>query len=124
MVHFMKSKIAILISLLAVAVLFGTGRPLLFTLAIIFTVVYISADFARAYIVARPEMDQYKNTAKQMELDGATDEEIIEYMNTPIEYKGHEFDYSIVPSWIPVLVILSFVTSVILLISGIIIRIR
>jgi len=69
-------------------------------------------------------MDQYKNTVRQMELDGATDDEIIEYIDTPREYKGHEFDYSIVPSWIPVLVILSFVTSVILLISGIIIRIR
>jgi len=62
-------------SLLAVAVLFGTGRPLLFTLAIICSIVYIYHIYqltSPEHITSRPKMDQYKKNIKQMKLDGAT----------------------------------------------------
>lgn len=107
--------------MLAAIILYGTGKTILFWLAIAASIILFCTGFLMAYIVASPDMKSFRETVRQMELDGASDKEIIEFMNSPTEETG-EYDYDSVPKWMPAIGWLSLLTGVILLVIGIIIR--
>jgi hypothetical protein len=117
----MVGKIGIAVCVLAAIVLYGTGKTVLFWLAIASSVILFSTGFLMSYIVARPDMKSFREAVRQMELDGATKEEIIGFMNSPMEETA-EYDYKDVPNWIPAIALVSQLAGIVLLITGIIIR--
>lgn len=113
----MKAKLGLIVCMLSVIVFYGVHTTL-FLIAILNTVIHLSADFARAYIIAKPATEKYKEAVKQMYYSGATEEEIKELDHFPVEPE----DYDAVPNWLPFLIWVTHVISIILLIAGLIIR--
>lgn len=107
-------KIGLAICVLAAVVLYGTT---LFWLAVAATVIRFSIGSAIPIILAKPEMKRFKETVKQMELDGATNEEIEEFMNCPTE----PYDCP-VPKWLSAIGWVAQIAGVILLVTGLVIR--
>lgn len=111
----MVAKIGVGICVLAAILLYGAG--ILFWLAIISALVILIAGFAGAYIAAAPEMRKTEATAYRMESEGASDEEIIAFIDRPGE---PEFDP--IPTWSPVISLIGVIAGVGLFIAGIVIR--
>jgi hypothetical protein len=111
----MVGKIGVVICVLAAILLYGTGA--LFWLAILSTLAILIAGFSGAYIAAMPEMRKTEATSYQMEFEGASDEEIIAFINRPDD---PEFDPILI--WSPVISLVGVIAGVGLLIAGVVIR--
>lgn len=114
----MVGKIGVAICVLAVILLYGTGA--LFWLAILSALVILIAGFAGAYIAAKPEMRKTEDTARQMELEGASNEQILEFINRSDDPASYEFDS--IPVWVPGISLIGVIAGVGLFIAGIVIR--
>ncbi len=100
----------------AAVICYWTGYPALFWLAVAVT------GTAASFIVAEPHNRRYRQTVRDMEQAGCSVKEIEEFMDKPVEYT--EFDYNIVPTWIPMLGTLALLVGKLLFVAGIIILLK
>lgn len=111
----MVAKIGVVICILAAILLYDAG--ILFWLSIISALAILIAGFAGAYIATTPEMRRTEAIAYQMELEGASDEEIIAFIDKPGEPK-----FDPIPIWSPVISLAGVIAGVGLFIAGIVAR--
>lgn len=109
----MLGKIGIVVALIAAFLNYGT---VLFWLSLAAALVNFTSSYARSYLIGRPEIIKFKQTVRQMEQDGASEEEIMEYMDRPVT--NPELDSEAAPTWISIVTLISIVSAFAFFIIG------
>lgn len=117
----MLVKISIVVYLIAIILHLINAQTTLFWLSIVLLMLTTGLSMYMSYRQVVPQLKEYKDNIRKMEADGASDKEILEFMNQDIEVDENELMK--VPFWMELLVKLGVVGSFILFIIGIIGRI-
>ncbi len=115
------NKILIAGFILSTVNYFMMGRMLLALLAGTMLIGYLISSFAGASLAARDEMKKTRNTAYRMEEEGRSKEEILDYIDSPID-SGAEFSYDEVPGWLSAVTLLFYAGSIVLMVASLVMR--
>ena len=88
----------------------------LFALSIVLLIVTAGLGLYLSYYNVSPQLREYRETVYQMEADGTSDDEILEFMNQDTEVD--ESKLIIPPVWMSIIYILGMVTGFVLLSMG------
>ena len=113
----MGAKISIVLYLIAAILHFINGQMTLFWLSVMLGIVSTGLGFYMSYHQISPEVKEFRDTVKQMEVDGASDDEILEFMD-----QDTDVDESILQdstAWMVTVSTAGIVASFILLVIGV-----
>ncbi len=117
----MLAKLSIVFYIIAIFLYFINGQIALFALSIVLLIVTAGLGLYMSYYNVSPQLREYRETVYQMESDGASDEEILEFMNQDTEVDESKLIDA--PLWMNIVVMLGAIASFILLVMGIMDRI-
>lgn len=113
----MLVKISIFVYLVDLVLYFIKGQFALFGLSVILLIVTTGLSFYISYRQVSPQLKEYEETVYKMEVNGASDDEILDFMDQDTEVDESKLLKA--PLWMHLVVILGVVTSFVLLIVGI-----
>lgn len=113
--------LALLISISAFILLYGVGHPFIFWFQLVNTILFLVNSIVIPNLIAMSAMKKFKARVEEAHEQGATDEEI-DWILKEEEIEIAEEDEQVVPQWMYIIGLISLVISIILLITGVIIR--
>ncbi len=116
----MWTVLHLLICILAAVVLYGTGQALLFWLAVAAALSIIFYEISIFCMVTNTAKRRHRKEVEQMRLDRVSQEKFDAYNEGGVELRAE--DYEALPRWIPFIMLIAAALGIILLISGLIIR--
>lgn len=96
---------------------FASGQIALFVLSVVLGIVTLVLSIYISYLQVSPQLREYRESVRQMEEDGVSDVEILEFMDQ--ETKVDESKLLETPLWMNILVTLGIISSFVLLVVGI-----
>ncbi len=109
----MLVKISMAFYLIAIILHFIDGQIALFALSIVLLIVTTGLSLYMSYRQVSPQLREYEETVYNMEVDGTSDEEILEFMDQ--ETGVDESKLLKAPLWMHLAVTLGIVASFVLL---------
>ncbi len=117
----MLAKISTVAYIIAILLHFINRQMALFALSVVLGIVTTGLGLYMSYRQVSPQLREYRETVYQMEADGASDEEILEFMDQETEVdESKSIDP---PTWMALIGILGIAASFVLLAMGIMDRI-
>ena len=113
----MLAKIGTILYLIAAVLHFTNGQMNLFWLSVLLGIATFGLRSYMSYRQVSPQLREYRETVYQMEADGASEEEILEFMDQDTDVDESKLIDP--PTWMAILGILGVVTGFVLLIMGI-----
>lgn len=114
----MLAKISTIAYIIAIILHFINPQMALFALSVVLGIVTTGLGLYMSYRQVSPQLREYRETVYQMEADGASDEEILEFMDQETEVDESKLIDA--PLWMNIVVILGVVASFILFGIGVI----
>ena len=114
----MLAKISTIIYLIAAVLHFINGQMDLLGLSVLLGIVTFGLSAYISYLRVSPELRDYRETVYKMEADGASDDEILEFMDQETEVDESKLIDA--PLWMNVVVMLGAIASFILFGIGVI----
>ena len=105
----MLAKISTILYLVAAALHFINGQMVLFVMSIVLGIVTFGLSAYISYLQVSPQLREYRETVYQMEADGASDEEILEFMDGETEVDESKLINA--PLWMNIVVMLGVISS-------------
>ncbi|TCK93144.1 hypothetical protein EDC19_1323 [Natranaerovirga hydrolytica] len=117
----MLAKISKVAYVIAAVLHFTNGQMNLFWLSVVLGIVSTGLGLYMSYYHVSPQLREYRETVYQMEADGASEEDILEFMDRDTDVDESKLIDP--PAWMAIIGILGIVASFVLLIMGIMGRI-
>ena len=108
----MLAKISTVVYLIAAILHFKNGQVSLFWVSVMLGIGTTGLSIYKSYRQVSPQLKEYRHTVKQMEADGASDEEIITFMNQDIDVDESKLQDS--PGWMVLVAIAGVIASFVL----------
>ncbi len=116
----MATKIAIGLCIAAAVIWYLIGSISLALVSIAFALIQLVVGFLMTWIAVRPITKEFEDTVAAMERQGATTEEIEAYMDRHSQSHDNEAYWDLVPRWIPAVLNISNVVSLVLFIMAVV----
>ena len=117
----MLAKIGTIIYLIAAVLHLINGQMALLGLTVLLGIITFGLSAYISYLRVSPELREHRETVYKMEADGASDDEILEFMDGETEVDESKLIDA--PLWMNIVVMLGAIASFILLVMGIMDRI-
>jgi hypothetical protein len=117
----MLAKISIAAYVIAAVLHFTNGQMNLFWLSVVLGIVTFGLSSYMSYHQVSPQLKEFRETVYQMEADGASEEEILEFMDRDTDVDESKLIDP--PTWISLIGLMGIVASFVLLVMGIMGRI-
>ena len=96
--------------------------PMAMLSAVLLLAYYIS-DYHRMYILARPSDEEIREKAHQMRREGRSADEVIEFIKSEEDPDSRGLNFDDVPDWLNYLIFIIYCVNIVLLLTGIILRV-
>jgi hypothetical protein len=117
----MLAKISIVAYVIAAVLHFTNGQMNLFWLSVVLGIATFGLSSYMSYRQVSSQLREYRETVYQMEADGASEEEILEFMDKDTEVD--ESKLIDLPAWMTLIGLMGIAASFVLLVMGIMARI-
>jgi disulfide bond formation protein DsbB len=118
----MLGKISIVVYIIAAVLHYTNGQMNLFWLSVVLGIATTGLGTYMSYYHVSPQLREYRETVYQMEADGASDDEILEFMDQDTDVDESKLINA--PLWMNIVVTIGIVASFVLFVLGGMDRIR
>lgn len=115
----MLGKISVVVAVIAAIIHKNNGHSVYFWLSIANGLIILIFGYLSSYNVAKPVIEKHEKTVWEMEEDGATNEEIEEFIDSWSDEDHSDLDNKHGPIWMLIIITLAIIGSFVLLGIGI-----